>query len=38
MFKHSSFYTLVQRFITFAHKPLGFSSRVPIRVSGITGV
>jgi hypothetical protein len=28
MFKHSSFYTLVQRFTTFAHKPLGFSFRV----------
>jgi hypothetical protein len=28
MSKHSSFYTLVQRFIIFAHKPLGFGFRV----------
>jgi hypothetical protein len=28
MFKHSSFYTLVQRCINFAHKPLGFRLRV----------
>jgi hypothetical protein len=28
MHKHSSFYILVQRFITFAHKPLGFELRV----------
>jgi hypothetical protein len=28
MLKHSSFYIFVQRFITFAHKPLGFRLRV----------
>jgi hypothetical protein len=28
MLKHSNFYILVQRFITFAHKPLGFGFRV----------